>query len=500
MPRGSSLSSRSAGSTLQEYRLLPESKKQPSRHCTPALWMLGGGLVGLHLGLTALSRRFDYNLPALDQPVLWLTALLVIAAGIYLFALWWLDPQRELSRSYGWWIMVLLVGLLMRLSMFGSTPMLETDHYRYLWDGAVTASGKNPYAYSPETIKEQPEDAPSAWLGNVQAAGNTIERINHPHLRTIYPPLAQAAFALAYFIKPWSVDGLRAVWLLADILALGILALLLRQLALPTTLLLIYWWNPLFIKEAYNSAHMDVLLMPCLAGGLYWLARHRLAGAGGLFSAAAGIKVWPLLLTLIPVRQAWPDSRRSLVILLAAWLPAALLISPLLVTVLDSGSGFGAYASYWRMNDSIYLLIHELAANITEHPYLLARLTTVALVGGWAILLCRQPGPDPHATCRRALWLTAAIFLLSPTQFPWYWLWLLPMLVIHPSPGLLILTLTLPLYYLRFHLAALGHAAWFDYGIVWLEFAPAWGLLTWEAWRRRFANPGAPPFSVTDDR
>ena len=42
-------------------------------------------------------------------------------------------------------------------------------------------------------------------------AGVILERINYPGLTTVYPPVAQAAFALAYWLKPWSLDAWRLV-------------------------------------------------------------------------------------------------------------------------------------------------------------------------------------------------------------------------------------------------------------------------------------------------
>jgi len=37
---------------------------------------------------------------------------------------------------------------------FGSQPIYENDYKRYLWDGAVAASGESPYIYSPDEIYE----------------------------------------------------------------------------------------------------------------------------------------------------------------------------------------------------------------------------------------------------------------------------------------------------------------------------------------------------------
>ncbi|TVS21020.1 MAG: hypothetical protein EA424_01035 [Planctomycetaceae bacterium] len=46
------------------------------------------------------------------------------------------DSMPTRWPTFGW---VIVVGLGMRALMMPSTPMLETDFYRYLWDGAVLA-------------------------------------------------------------------------------------------------------------------------------------------------------------------------------------------------------------------------------------------------------------------------------------------------------------------------------------------------------------------------
>jgi hypothetical protein len=69
--------------------------------------------------------------------------------------------------------------------------------------------------------------------------------------------------------------------------------------------------------------------------------------------------------------------------------------------------------------------------------------------------------------------VTATLFLLSPTGYPWYFIWLLPWLSLHPSPALLLLTVTLPLYDIRYPLSLSENGQnMFDQIIVPLEFAP----------------------------
>ena len=107
------------------------------------------------------------------------------------------------------------------------------------------------------------------------------------------------------------------------------------------------------------------------------------------------------------------------------------------------------------------------------------------------ILINREKAQNPSELCGRCLLVIAAVFLLSPTQFPWYYTWLVPFLVFRPRTPLLLLTALLPLYYLRFYFDARNEVGIFDYGVVWLEYAPVWFLLIreWRIGRRGGARP-----------
>lgn len=121
---------------------------------------------------------------------------------------------------------------------------------------------------------------------------------------------------------------------------------------------------------------------------------------------------------------------------------------------------------------------------VIERPtWLLVVLTIVA--GAIYFSAIRLPRSPLRPARGWWLWIIAALFFLTPAAYPWYWLCMLPLLAVRPSPGLLILTITLPLYYLRFPLGEVDGSAWFDYGVVAIEFAPAFTLLAWEGLRHR---------------
>jgi hypothetical protein len=378
--------------------------------------------------------------------------------------------------------------------------MLEDDFYRYLWDGGVTAHGFNPYAYAPADVLREGSAGTHPLGALADDAGAVLERVNHPHLRTIYPPVAQAAFALAHVIGPWSLTAWRVVLAAFDGAVLIMLAALLRRLDLPPVWIVLYWWNPLVVKEVFNAAHMDVMTVPFVLGAVWCAVARRYVGAAALLALAAGCKVWPVLLLPVILRPLMAWRRRSILQLGAALAVFALLTAAMAVPVyasrLDATSGFVAYGRRWEMNDALYMLfvwavryLPPLAGG-AAYGHQAARLCAGAVLLAWTIWVVRRPPARREELFGQALAVAAAAFLLSPTQFPWYYLWVLPFLVLRPRLSLLLLTALLPLYYLRFHCQALelagaatGAVWFFDYGIVWLEYLPVLALLAVEWWR-----------------
>jgi len=435
-------------------------------------------LAAWSIGLSWLSGSFAYERDVLDKPVAMFVAMQVAAGAVYLLTLFAL---RRRPTTRGLLMVVIAVGLLMRLAQLGAVPVLEDDYYRYLWDGAVTAQGHNPYAYSPEHVQQHAEGVPDDLRHLAGASGEVIDRVNHPWLRTIYPPTAQAAFTVGYWISPFDIQGLRLVWLGLDLVVLWLLIALLRGSSSPIFGLAIYWLNPLLIKEVFNAGHMELVLVVGLLAALLAAGRGLHNTGGLLLGLAAGAKVWPVLWLPLLLRHGWTTWRRGIGVTIAFAFPAAVLALPILLGRLDAGSGFTAYAQRWQMNDSAYLLIHEGAKLLSpDHAQMLARLIIAAVLLGVMAFCVRRFRPTFDSLVSSAIVITATLFLLSPTQFPWYYLWLLPLLALRPMWSLLALTVTLPLYYLRFPMDAMGHAAWFDYGFVWFEFVPVWLLLAWE--------------------
>ena len=179
---------------------------------------MGVVLIIIHCLLVPLSWEFDYDAPVLTYPVISFVSLEMLAGGVYLTLLWLIPRSRRERRLLA---LVLGVGFAIRAVTMFSTPILEDDFYRYLWDGAVVAEGTDPYRYTPAEVLTADVDADSASeLAALSLLSNSstpvAQRINYPRLTSIYPPLTQGVFALGASIEAFSLHVWRLILLLAE--------------------------------------------------------------------------------------------------------------------------------------------------------------------------------------------------------------------------------------------------------------------------------------------
>lgn len=409
--------------------------------------------------------------------------LLVAAAAVYFVAVGSFRKNRACSL-----LLIVLFGLGFRVLFLFSTPILEDDFHRYFWDGAVLASGINPYEHSPEQVTENGGNERLEELKGLY--GETLEKVNHPHVKTIYPPVAEFFFAVAYKISPMGITTWRIMLLVFDLITLVLLFVSLRKLDIPPQSLLIYWWNPLLVQQIFNSVHMDVLAFPFVLGAilLFLYGRKRLWTLA--LALAVGVKLWPALLFglfLKPFREKRETLLRTLIFVAAI----LIIFLPTVVFKLDPASGIVMYGKSWENNSPLFAMIlsgWEFVLEVMDihpgHAQTHSRVGVIAVLLVWKFYVAFASGS--LGIHRKALLIIGGAFLLSPAQFPWYYTWLLPFLCVALSPGFLALTALLPLYYLQYYLSPYAEETGiFGNAVVWIEFAPVWLLLVWEWWKFR---------------
>ncbi|MGH6802312.1 MAG: glycosyltransferase 87 family protein [Methyloceanibacter sp.] len=426
------------------------------------------------------------------MPILWLVAGLVLAGLIYCLCL----PQLVLGslacdfrESRLIMVGIVAAGLAARLVLFASEPMLEDDYQRYLFDGAVTVSGNNPYAIAPADALASGDET----LGRLaQEGGPAVRRINHPDLKTVYPPVAQAAFAVAYMIKPWSLAAWRSVLLLFDLASLTLVLLLLREVGRSPLWSALYWWNPVVIKELFNSAHMEAVVVPFVLLALWLAMRSRPVAAALSLAFAVGAKIWPVLLLPLIVRQRGDFNTGKFVCSIVVFGAIITLWAiPVWLGGLDQQSGFVAYLSSWQTNSALFPALERAVA--TGLGWMALPSETVSLVTRGIIALCLvvlavlvslKPIETPDDLIGRASLVVGALVLLSPAQFPWYAVWFAPFLAFRPWTGFLLLSATIPLYYADFYFLSRDRPEIFEDVVVWIIWVPVWASLAFEALRK----------------
>lgn len=464
------------------------------------LWLawiaLGAVLLAAALALNAQSYRFGWDTELIDMPARETAAALAAAGLAFLFVVPLIGASLRSglgeSRRLLWFI--LAAGLAFRLAFLGSTPVFEDDWYRYLWDGAVTAHGYNPYAVSPGEAQGEPYHYSLQPLAH--RSGVVIDRINHSDVKTLYPPVSQGAFALAYLISPWSLEAWRMVCLAAELATAGLLLLLLRDVGRAPLWLALYWWNPVAVKELMNSAHMEAIVTPFVLGALVLALRGRIVAGTASLALAIGAKIWPLLLVPLILRNSIEKPRRLVAALSILVLAAILIAAPIVAGGLDETSGFVVYARHWRNNSAHYGALESLFATSLswldlahETPGRLVRALLALATLAAAICIAKRPVGGPGDLVTRAGTTTAVLFLMSPSQFPWYAIWMLPFVVVRPWLGLLAVTALVPVYYVQFYYQAIDAYEVFRDRVVWMIWLPVWVLLLWEGLRVRQAKP-----------
>lgn len=294
------------------------------------------------------------------------------------------------------WRGVLVAAVLLRLVFLPVTPSLSDDVYRYLWDGRVQLSGVNPYRHAPR----------DAALDAVDFADR--ERINHPGLRTVYPPLAEATF-LAVAAAKGGVVALKLVFGFFDaVTAAGLWWLAGARRRQAVTL---YLLCPAVILQTWGSAHVEAVGMCFAVLTALALARGRDGWAGVALGLAVAAKVTPLVL-LVP---ALVGGRAKPARFLAGLLPTlAVLYLPYVLTGGAFGSLWQAGTGWTGASLGFSLLVDLLPRRVA------LTVSAVVVVAGAAWIARRLPGRA--RTAAAFAWTLTLSVAFLPIVHAWYWL------------------------------------------------------------------------------
>jgi len=307
---------------------------------------------------------------------------------------------------------IFIVASLFRIGFVWTEPILSDDLYRYLWEGKLLMEGGNPYIQSPDSF---------------ETTDPYLPKVNHPHIPSVYPPIAMWCFAILSKIS-YTTLFFKCVFALFD---LGIIWVLYQLLPLKLrSYIWIYVLHPLPIIESAHSGHLDVMGIFCMMVAL-WTYKIQKWNWGGFFLIlGGGIKILPF--SLLP----WFQNR--------GLLGGILLLGIAVFPIWEMGvlNGLQTYLTHWSFNGSLYPILHLVVPSFSRIILLLIWTSAIGY-----FFYQNQGDEKQHTIFRIALYIVGIWFLCTPTAHPWYGLWIFPLAILCGSRFWTLLCALLPLSY-----------------------------------------------------
>lgn len=308
---------------------------------------------------------------------------------------------------------VVLFAIAPRLYLMFQKPTLSVDIYRYIWDGRLDIVGFNPFSHVPA--------APELAFLRDDAIYPMVDKKDYAV--TIYPPVAQAIFAINALLGG-GVTTMKALLLGLEGLGVAALISLLCAFGLPRALAALYLWHPAPLWEIAANGHTEAAVIGFTLSAFAWgVARNRLMLAAGLVALGALVK--PTAALALPSLWRPFDLR----------LPAFVVCLALLcyAPFLSAGGGvlgfLGGYAREQGISNGTQFFALRLFAGGGSPPGW--AVTAYVLVAG-AVLLAlivraiRRPDVKLKTSLSDTAAILVAFLIFLSSDLPWYSLILLP--------------------------------------------------------------------------
>lgn len=262
------------------------------------------------------------------------------------------------------------------------------------------------------------------------------------------------------------------------------------------TAILILGWLPLSVVDANVEGHNDILMVALLTG---WLVSRNPA-SGVMLVASVLVKYATAPVMLVAAMDAWfrRSWRISIALVVVAMIGGAVFVHEwnggALLAGLRPNQGFHAYSAVAFVYFSARAL--GLDGIVAAIPVVAVRLILLALV----FIYARRHAAQLSA---RSLSAFVAVTLLAAVLganyfWPWYWLWLLPSLLLALDPFLLKVTLPFIILTPFCQLLRLGGMVRVGFtvsrplatALLWAALGACWVGMLW--WRKSllFSLPG----------
>ena len=337
-------------------------------------------------------------------------AILISVFALCFFSMYVLQKSKIEEKA------LFRLGIIFRLLLIFSVPILSDDYFRFLWDGFLIQDGYNPFEFKPNELITRFN---GSKIHNELYAG-----MNSPNYYTIYPPLNQWIFYISSLTK--SIYGgiiiIRIFIICAEIATYSIIKKILKRYNLNSNRIWWYWLNPLVILELTGNLHGEGILTLFLLLGLYNFAKLKDFNGGILLGLSVISKLFSLMfLPILLLKVSWFRSKK---ILLGAITIIIIAFTPFFnwTNANHFLQSIDLYFQSFEFNGSIFNLVKWTGYEVfgfniikTAGPILSIITFILVLLISWVFRFRNR------LEIFKALTLMFCIYLfLSPIIHPWY--------------------------------------------------------------------------------
>lgn len=308
---------------------------------------------------------------------------------------------------------LIIAGILIRILGLFDLPALTDDFYRFYWDGWLNASSISAYLFTPREV-----------IQNISPPLGVFGKLNSPDYYSIYPPLIQKLFHMAFVLGRGNIESF-VFWaklplFLGEILTLVLIPKVLRALNKNEKLAKWYFFNPLITVELIGNLHYEALAITGLCLGIYGILYQKAFISVLGVSFAIGVKLIPLI-TLPFFLIIWPWKNKIAIFFLLFIFFSELFSSEQLIHFFNS---FNLYFQKFEFNGGLYFLSREIITLIIGYnpiAYLgpALQIIFIALLVFWFYKWLKG-GKRIQAGLEMIFFWIVFYYFFSTTVHPWY--------------------------------------------------------------------------------
>ena len=327
-----------------------------------------------------------------------------VHAGISSFEdklLKWFHVEEKNLDKLRFSLLIILFGVIFRITLIPAVPTTSPDSYTYVWDGKMTTSGYNTYLVTPDDPRL------TSWRDE------TYQKMHFTNVVSVYPPLSQVVFAASYVVFGESVTGLKIIYLICEIITMIFILRLLSLKKMNLLFIILYAWLPLVILEIFVNAHLDIIGVMFFIIFFYYIEKGNYLKSSIFFSLSFLTKLYPIFILPLLIKKL--GLKRLLNFVSVFILICAVFYIPFMTKEFTIFSALRTYLSRWEFNGSIYKILY-LAFNDSQPAHLWCGILFTACV-----ILISFRYKD---FMKGAYGVSICYIAFTATLYPWYLTWI----------------------------------------------------------------------------